>query len=183
MTPSILERIFKEEALEEIPDLIDRVRDSTGVYIPLMGNEEAASLIVNLLKKEEKAVKVMGSPHFRSRYTTLPIDVKEDFQILFSTSHLEDSKNADFKRVYTEYLKNYNMPPSDNSIQGYDLAKFLILLMDGYDPSMGVGLETYLRVTPVIKGLHIDYYFGSTQSNQSVNIGQYTEEGVVRVNN
>ena len=74
------------------------------------------------------------------------------------------------------------MPPSDNSIQGYDLAKFLISLMDSYDPSMGVGLETFLRVTPVVKGLHIDYHFGSTQSNQSVNIGQYTADGVKRVN-
>lgn len=175
-------RDFKEEALEEIPDLIGQVKDSTGVYIPLMGNEEAASLIVNLLKKEEKAVRVMGSPHFRSRYTTLPIDVKEDFQILFSTTHLETKEDEDYKRVYIEYLKRYKMPPSDNSIQGYDLAKFLISLMDSYDPSMGVGLETFLRVTPVVKGLHIDYHFGSTQSNQSVNIGQYTADGVKRVN-
>lgn len=173
---------FKEEALEEIPDLIGRVQDSSGVYIPLMGNEEAASLIVNLLKKEEKSVKVMGSPHFRSRYTTLPIDVKEDFEILFSTTHLNSPSDPNFRKMYNDYLRTYKMPPSDNSIQGYDLAKFIIHMMDGYDPSMGVGLETFLRVTPVVKGLHIDYYFGSTQSNQSVNIGQYTKEGVIKVN-
>ncbi|MEM6804281.1 MAG: hypothetical protein AAF696_22965 [Bacteroidota bacterium] len=173
---------FKEEALEEIPNLIGRVQDSTGVYIPLMGNEEAASLIVNLLKKEEKSVKVMGSPHFRSRYTTLPIDVKEDFEILFSTTHLESIIDPNYKKVYNAYLKKFRMPPSDNSIQGYDLARFLINLMNTYDPTLGVGLETFVRVSPVVKGLHIDYYFGSTQSNQSVNIGQYTSEGVVRVN-
>jgi len=174
-----------EVAVEQIPDLVRRiVNDGTGVgvYIPLMGKEEAAGLIINLLRQRNKNVVVMGSPHFRSRYNTLNREIKERYSLLFTTSHLVEPKTFVYRNFYNRYLKEYNLPPSETAIQGYDLARFLLQVIDLYDPSLGVTLNTYLRVAPEYHGLHIDYDFKSRQSNQDVNIGQYRLEGLLKVN-
>lgn len=172
-------------AVKQIPDLVRRiVNDGTGVgvYIPLMGKEEAAGLIINLLRQRNKEVTVMGSPHFRSRYNTLNREIKERYQLIFTTSHLVDGQDEAFQRFYNQYLKQYFLPPSETAIQGYDLARFLLGVLDTYDPSIGVPLDTYLRVAPEFEALHIDYDFKSKQSNQDVNIGQYRMEGLIKVN-
>ena len=175
-------RKIDTDIVDEIKDLVDRVEDSTAVYIPLMGNEESASLIINLMKRENKMVTVMGSPHFRSRYNTLSREIKEDYKMLFTTSHLHDPEDQAFKEVYNDYLKNYEVPPSDNVIQGYDLAMYILRMLDNFNPQLGMSLDQYLRFAPKYKSLHLDYGFDSTQSNQQVNIGQYTDEGVIKVN-
>jgi len=174
-----------EEAVKQIPRLVRQVVEDgsgVGVYIPLMGNEEATGLIINLLRQRDRDVVVMGSPHFRTRYNTLSRDIKERYRVLFSTSHLHDSDSELYRHLYREYLKAFNFPPSENVVQGYDLARFLLSVLDTYDPSMGVTLDNYLRIAPEFKGLHINYNFDSKQSNQEVNIGQYTGEGVTKVN-
>jgi ABC-type branched-subunit amino acid transport system substrate-binding protein len=175
---------YEEDGVEEIPDLVSRIPGRSpgiGVYIPLISNEESASLIVNLLRREDKKVTVMGSPHFYSRYTTLPRDIKEAYQLLFTTSHLVNPENPAYNELYDTYLQRYKLPPSENVIQGYDLARYLLRLLNNYDPSLGLSLDGYFRFAPRYEGIHIDYQFSSQQSNQRVNIGQYTEEGVVRI--
>ncbi|MEL6676896.1 MAG: ABC transporter substrate-binding protein, partial [Bacteroidota bacterium] len=125
-------RRLDKDIVKEINTLVGQVEDSTGVYIPIMGNEEAASLIVNLLKKFDRKVVLMGSPHFRTRYNTLPREVKEDFEMLFSTSHMHDPTSPAYRMMYNQYLSAYGFPPSDNAIQGYDLAKFLLTQLKSY---------------------------------------------------
>ncbi|MEM9986971.1 MAG: ABC transporter substrate-binding protein, partial [Bacteroidota bacterium] len=174
-----------ETAVDQIPDQVRRIVNDgsgVGVYIPLMGNEEAAGLIINLLRQRAKDVAVMGSPHFRTRYNTLSRDIKEYYQVLFTTSHLLDTEEEAYRNLYRQYLKEFYFPPSANVVQGYDLGKFLLRVIKDYDPSLGATLDNYLRIAPKFQGLHIDYHFDSNQSNQSVNIGQYTAEGVVKVN-
>jgi ABC-type branched-subunit amino acid transport system substrate-binding protein len=174
-----------EAAVEQIPDLVRRIVNDgsgVGVYIPLMGKEEAAGLIINLLRQRNKDVVVMGSPHFRSRYNTLNREIKERYQLLFTTSHLVDPQDYAYRSFYNRYLKQYHLPPSETTVQGYDLARFLLQVIDLYDPSLGVPLNTYLRVAPEYHGLHIDYDFKSRQSNQDVNIGQYRMEGLLKMN-
>lgn len=172
-----------EYAIEQIPDLVDSIPDyetGVGVYIPLMNNEESAGLIVNLVKQRSKDVVMMGSPHFRSRYNTLSRDTKEGFQLLFTTSHLHNPESPEYRKLYNQYLKKYSYPPSDNVIQGYDLGQYLMQLVKLYNPSPFT-LDTYFRNNPNFEGIHLDYRFDSQQSNQHVNIGQYTEEGLIKV--
>lgn len=174
-----------EMAIDQIPDQVKKIVDDgtgVGVYIPLMGNEEAAGLIINLLRQRNKQLVIMGSPHFRTRYNTLSRDIKEYYQILFTTSHLHDPGQDTYMQLYREYLKRFNFPPSDNVIQGYDLGRYVLSVLSDYDPSMGVSLDNFFRIAKPFDGLHIDYRFDSQQSNQDVNIGQYTSEGIIRVN-
>ncbi|MCB0835506.1 MAG: ABC transporter substrate-binding protein [Bacteroidetes bacterium] len=180
-----LDTDYKDVAIEQIPNLVRRIPRSdsvkTCVYIPLMGNEESASLIVNVLKKEARKVVIMGSPHFRSRYNTLDRDTKEGFGLLFSTSHFNDTESDEYYEMYNEYLKRYDYPPSDNVIQGYDLGMYIMKMYEQYSPSLGMTLDRYLRVYPRFRGIHLNYKFDGTQSNQQVNIGKYTPEGIIRV--
>ncbi|RMG55039.1 MAG: hypothetical protein D6722_28335 [Bacteroidetes bacterium] len=175
---------YEDVAIEQIPDFVDEVPDhlgNVGVYIPLMSNEESAGLIVNLLKQRNKEVVVMGSPHFRSRYNTIDRDTKDSFGLLFSSSHMVDPTEPAYRMVYDHYLETYGLPPSENVIQGYDLGRYLLHVLNSYDPAMGGSLDTYLRVAPTFEGLHLNYRFKSSQSNQQVNIGQYTPEGIIIV--
>ncbi|MDX2246840.1 MAG: ABC transporter substrate-binding protein [Bacteroidia bacterium] len=176
---------YKGGSINQIPKLVSKIPNNEpnmGVYIPLMGNEEAASLIVNMLKREGKNITLMGSPHFRSRYNTLEREAKEGFGLVFTTSHFDDVKDTAYRELYKVYVEKYNYPPSDNIIQGYDLGKYVLQMLSMYDPSLGITPDTYLRVYPLYRGIHLDYRFNSQQSNQRVNIGMYTPEGVVRLN-
>ncbi|MEZ4775256.1 MAG: ABC transporter substrate-binding protein [Bacteroidia bacterium] len=176
---------YKEAAMGQIPKLVAKIPDNDpemGVYIPLMGNEESASLIVNVLKREGKNVMLMGSPHFRSRYNSLDRETKEGFGLVFTTSHFEDIEDPAYRNLYKTYSEKYNYPPSDNIVQGYDLGKYVLKMLSQYDPLLGISPDTFLRVFPMYKGIHLDYRFNSFQSNQRVNIGMYTQEGVVKLN-
>ncbi len=175
---------YDEDGVKEISQLVRDIPGRSpgiGVYIPLINNEESASLIINLMRREDKEVTVMGSPHFYSRYTTLPRDIKEAYQLLFTTSHLVTPDDPVYEKLYDIYLQRYKLPPSENVVQGYDLARYLLRLLNNYDPSLGLSLDGYLRFAPRYEGIHIDYQFSSQQSNQRVNIGQYTTQGVVRI--
>jgi ABC-type branched-subunit amino acid transport system substrate-binding protein/TolA-binding protein len=173
------------ESLKEIQRLVNRIpadNPETGVYIPLMNYEEAAGLIVNLLRARSKETVLMGSPHFRTRYTTLGRDLKDSYRMLFTSSHMHDPEDPAYQRLNERYLERYKIPATDNVVQGYDLGMFLLSTLSRYDPKSGLTADQYLRMLPVYKGIHLDYDFRNTQGNQSVNIGQYLPEGVRRVN-
>jgi hypothetical protein len=123
----------------------------------------------------------MGSPHFRSRYNTLARETKEDFQLLFSTSHMNDENSLKYKNLYRKYLEKFDYPINDNVIQGYDMAMYLFHILDNFNPNLGMSLDTYLRLAPAYESLHLDFRFQSEQSNQRVNIGQYIRDGIIRV--
>lgn len=168
-----------DAAIKQIPKLVGEVEDdSAGVYIPVMSNEEAAGLVVNVLKQKNKNLPIMGSPHFKSRYNAIPRDIKESYQLYFTTSHLSSKDEMDYRGMEQEYLKEFAYPPSDWTVQGYDLANYVLDQLGKFDPEQGYTFDTFLRVGGRFKTLHIDYHFNSTQVNQAVNIGQYVENGL-----
>ncbi len=172
-----------ELAIKQIPKLVSEVDDdSAGVYIPVMGNEEASGLIINVLKQKNKKLPVLGSPHFKSRYEAIPRDIKESYGLIFSTSHLTDAENREYMAMEQNYLRTFGYPPSEWVVQGYDLASYLVDELQKFDASQGFTFDTFLRVSSPYKGLHIDYHFNSTQINQAINIGQYQEDGLLKLN-
>ncbi|MEO0896977.1 MAG: ABC transporter substrate-binding protein [Bacteroidota bacterium] len=174
---------YTKETVKQISKLVGEVEDdSAGVYIPVMGNEEAAGLIVNILKQKNKELPILGSPHFKSRYKAIPRDIKESYQLIFSTSHLDDPSSKEHTRIKQEYMKEYHYPPSEWVIQGYDMGKYILTQLDKYDPSLGFTVDTYLRGATNFSSLHTDYNFSSQQINQAVNIGQFQPNGVKKLN-
>ncbi len=175
---------YQELAVKEIPKLARSIPDqgrNVGVYIPVMGNEEASSLILNILLQQGKRVPVLGSPHFRSSYNSIPSETKANFNLIFSTSYLIDTEDPQYQQFYQKYLTQFSFPPSENAIQGYDTGKYVLRQLSAYSPDLGFELSAYLRASGAVPSLHIPYRFQSTQSNQLVNLGQYTDLGVIRL--
>ena len=175
---------YEGAAVKQIPTLVRSIpanAPNTGIYLPIMGNEEASSLILNILQQQGKNFPVMGSPHFRSNYPSITAETKADFNLIFTTSYYLNPDEPAYQGFYQRYMRQYSFPPSEDAIQGYDTGKYLLKQLAAYNPSLGMDLSTFLRVSPAVNGLHLPYQFRSAQSNQRVNLGQYTEEGVVRL--
>ncbi|MDP5172644.1 MAG: ABC transporter substrate-binding protein [Bacteroidia bacterium] len=175
---------FDDVALSQIPKLARSIpanTPNTGVYIPIMGNEEASSLILNILQNQGKNLPVLGSPHFRSNYPSITSDTKANFNLIFSTSYLIEAEDEAYASFYQKYLKTYYFPPSEFAVQGYDIGKYVLKQLSSYNPSLGMDLASFLRVSPGIESLHLPYQFRSQQSNQQVNLGQYTEMGILKL--
>jgi ABC-type branched-subunit amino acid transport system substrate-binding protein/tetratricopeptide (TPR) repeat protein len=175
-------RDYGELGKDQIPDLVDRV-NTEAVYIAVTGNEEAASLILNLLKREGKDdMVIMGSPHFYSRYNTLGREIKESMGLIFTSSFLPDLKSVDYQQFVVDYRNRFRLPPSEEALQGYDLGLFLVEKVDKYNPELPIPLNTYFRIAPEHHALHVDFHFDQQQSNQRVNIGQFAEDGINKLN-
>lgn len=176
--------IFKGVAVKQIPDLAKQIPMdalNTGIYLPIMGNEEAASLILNILLQQGKELPVLGAPHFRSSYTSISNDIKSSFELIFSTSYLTDPQDEALNRFYQRYVQDYGLPPSEYVVQGYDLGKYVLTQLSRYNPSLGMDFSSYLKIAPAVQTLHLPYKFSSSQSNQAVNLGQFTEMGILRL--
>ncbi|MDX2246841.1 MAG: ABC transporter substrate-binding protein [Bacteroidia bacterium] len=153
-----------------------------GVYIPIMGNQEVAGLILSQISALGLSVKIMGSPHWWQKYENIDRELKESSELIFTTSYMEDKQEREYQRFYESYLKEYQMPPSAFSVQGYDLGMYLVALFDQYDYRSGESLAGFIRRFPVYHGLHIDIDFQEKQSNQFVNIAAFREGTVQKVN-
>lgn len=175
---------FNEVAVKQIPDLARSIpvdAFQTGIYLPIMGNEEAASLILNILLQQGKQLPVLGSPHFRNNYSSISIDMKSSFELIFSTSYLADQQDPVFRKFYQTYLIEYGLPPSEYAVQGYDLGKYILKQLSMYNPASGIDFSSYLKLAPPFSTIHLPYQFSAAQSNQAVNLGQFTEMGIIRL--
>ncbi len=175
---------YAGSAVKQIPALVRSIpanSPNTGIYLPIMGNEEASSLILNILQQQGKKFPVLGSPHFWSNYPTISAETKAAFNLIFTTSYYLNPDDPAYQQFYQRYLRQYSFPPSEDVVQGYDTGKYLLRQLAAYSPSLGMDLSTFLRVSPVVAGLHLPYQFRSAQSNQRVNLGKYTDDGVIRL--
>ena len=166
-----------------IPDLVRsmKLQQIDGVYIPILNQEETAGLIVSQISALELPVKIMGGPHFWRRYSNIDYDLKDKYELVFSTSFLLDKEEDAYQAFFRNYLKNYHIPPSEYNTQGYDMGLYVRHLMTHYQPKM-MSLASYVRSHPPFRSLHLEYAFDKTQSNQFVNLGMFKDGKIVKVN-
>ena len=169
-------------AKEEIPRLVREMKSQEfdGVYIPINRDGESANLILSLMKQQAIEAVVLGSPGWR-KFNPFDRQIKEEFQLHFSTASHYDSRQPDYQLFYENYLKKYFYPPSDRTLLGYDLGRYLTFLLDNYD-SRSMRLSEYLRQAPLYSGIQTAYYYRNNQINQYVNIAQYKEGEIQKVN-
>lgn len=180
----IFSRNFEDVAVEQIPDLARSIPSDafqTGIYLPIMGNEEAASLILNILLQQGKQLPVLGSPHFRSTYSSISNDIKSSFELIFSTSYLTDQQDPLYQSFFQAYLREYGLPPSEYAVQGYDLGKYILKQLNVYNPTLGMDFSSFLKVAPAFPTIHLPYQFSASQSNQAVNLGQFSDIGIIKL--
>ncbi|MEL6134374.1 MAG: hypothetical protein AAFR59_13515, partial [Bacteroidota bacterium] len=86
------------------------------------------------------------------------------------------------EKFFQSVLKTYGFPPSQYMVQGFDLGKFTQEVLAAYVDQSLYDLGTFIRNYPVASGLHMDMDFRGQSINQSVNILQYSPEGVKCIN-
>ena len=178
-----IDSIFDEEvAMTKIPQLVNRLKNDfyDGVYIPINRDEVSSNLILSIMKREGIEAIVMGSPRWRN-YNFINRDLKEVYQLHFTTSSIYNEEDPTYKSFYVSYLKDYYYPPSVRNMQGFDIGNYAISLIDQY-PFTQPFID-YIAGRPKFKGLQLSYDFSGRRINQYVNIAKFANGGIEWVNN
>ncbi|RMG55040.1 MAG: outer membrane protein assembly factor BamD [Bacteroidetes bacterium] len=179
-----VDSVYNDSTRDQIFELVRSLRAQRvdGVYIPILNNQEIAGLILSQMRLMDIEVAVMGGPHWWHRYENVDRDLKNSYQLLFSTGYMTAQKDPELANFEREYLRIYRLPPSNYAVQGYDIGMYLLQVLDNYDYRQGLSLASYLRMYPVFQGIHINFDFQGSQINRFVNIGAYKEGQIKKIN-
>ena len=169
-------------AKEQVPEMVEGMMYSgfDGVYIP-MEEQTTAGLILGQLNNYDFKLKVMGSYDWWKKFPSVDRELKERYRLLFTASTMYQGNEPGYEDFYQNYLKTYKYPPENWSVEGYDLGMYLLPLLDKFDYDDRIPLSTYIRLHPLIEGIHASYHFDGKQVNQFVNIGEFSNEGVFKI--
>ncbi|WNJ20057.1 ABC transporter substrate-binding protein [Pontibacter sp. G13] len=175
---------YTQESRSDIRDMIRELKfqQADGVYIPILNNQETAGLILSLMRSSDVKVKVMGGPHWFQKYKNVDRDMLEAYNLLFSTGYMLDKEHPEYVHFFRTCLEKMGLPPTQYQIHGYDLGRLVVRVLDAYDPTLGVSFNQFLRDYPAQHGLHISFDFGESQSNEFVNICEFRDGKIVKVN-
>lgn len=167
-----------QRSIGQIPYSMNAVKNSgcDGMYIPI-GNEESIGLIMSYMGSGS-SLKVMTSPDIESFYT-MDRELKEKVGIYYTTSYLPDEGSQEYVSFYNAFLARYGVAPTESNLRGYDVAKYLLTVLDGYTKEQGE-VNEYIRKHDMVKGIHINFDFDGQSDNQAVHIMQYTRGGVTK---
>ncbi len=176
-----LDSSFNPRLRKEIKTQLSTFRTDSieGVYLPMLRNEETAGLILSEIQLQKLPLKVFASPAWYRRYERIDREMKEVYAVMFSTSYLQESSHPEYRNFFLEYLRQYNLPPSQFAVQGYDLGLYVLNLLDAYQPARDGSLSEFIRQQPQFHGLHQDIDFLGRQVNQFVNIGSFQDDGTI----
>ncbi|MEM6261488.1 MAG: ABC transporter substrate-binding protein [Bacteroidota bacterium] len=171
-----------QNARTEIQDQVKALgtQGIQGYYVPI-SNEESCGLIISSLAYYEQNVQLMGGPSWQF-YQAIDNELKEKYNLLFTTSFSEQNDSIQYQTFYNNYLRTYQSPPSQSLIQGYDLGMYLYQLLDRYDYKSGTPLGAYIRSYGLHRGLHLDFYFGEQQDNQMLHVCTLQAGKIFKVN-
>ncbi|MEM6630349.1 MAG: ABC transporter substrate-binding protein [Bacteroidota bacterium] len=177
----LIDSVFAEGAEDEIPGYVLQMKKEffDGVYIPINNDEESANLILSLISKEEMSLVALGSPRWRN-YNYISKDLKENFNLHITTTNMYSMDSPEYQAFYQTYLKNYYYPPSDRSLQGYNMGRYYLSLYGDY--LYDQPFPTYVKDAPFVPGIQTSFFFGGGQINQYVNIAKFADGILVKEN-
>ncbi|GAB4414312.1 MAG: ABC transporter substrate-binding protein [Bacteroidia bacterium] len=182
--PLQVDSVYKDAAQKQVRDLVYSLKFQRvdGVYIPITDNQETAGLILSQMRLLDIAARVMGSPSWWQRYSRIDRNLKNSYELIFTTGNMHERTDAEYENFFQAYLRDYHLPPSTYSLQGYDVGMYLLRVLDDYDPRSGQSLAAFLRNYPVYTGIHLAFDFGGKQYNRFVNIGAYRDGRIEKIN-
>ncbi|MCI4668389.1 MAG: ABC transporter substrate-binding protein [Bacteroidia bacterium] len=178
--PSKYDKTASKKIIKEVRKL--KKAGVKGVYIPIQGNQESAGLVLSQMKALDYKMKVMGGPHWWNRYNTVDRELKNSYELICSTSYFVNERNPEYQNFFRNYLKNYDFPPGQYSVQGYDIGHYLMEMVEKFPHGKGDNLADFMRAYPPFYGLHFKIDFRGQQVNQSVNLLQFNETGTECLN-
>lgn len=146
------------------------------MYIPI-NNEETVGLILSLIDANRYKIKVMALPDIEL-YEKIERELKEVCGIYYTTTYTPQVESEGYQSYFDSHILNYNSPPSEYHIRGYDMGQYISRVWDDYN---GGDFNQFLRDYAPAYGIHVEYDFNREQDNQGVRIQQYTTDGIITV--
>ncbi|MDP5172645.1 MAG: ABC transporter substrate-binding protein [Bacteroidia bacterium] len=177
-----LDSVFSEKSTKRTMALVRSLRQQRfdGIFIPIFGDQETVGLILSQLSVMDIDVPVLGSPHSWKRFTNIDRDLKERFQLTFSTSFMYDKADTNYRNYMRQHLEQFHLPPSEFHTQGYDIGKWVLQVTNEY-PFQYLSLADYFRQYPSYDGIHQTFDLKGTQGNQAVNLGKFVDGDVRKI--
>lgn len=180
---TVVEKIVPSKYSELQPKLSSEVRAMKGmgydaVYAPF-SNEESAGLLIAKLNYESIKTEVAGGPDWEV-FTVIDQELKSAYKLKYSSFYFEGNDSTGFDNLYARCLKENAYRPSSSTIQGFDLMAWLLTVSKGIDGNNS--LTDLIHKAAPYHGIHQDFYFGNEQDNQKINILQYNNGRLDKVN-
>jgi hypothetical protein len=173
---------FRNGASRQISGLVSSFNAQTiqGVYLPL-DNEESMGLFLSLIDRSAPNVRVMAAPYWQD-FRALDRETTERMRVLYSTAYCIQNDTAFYQAFRQKHVATYHLAPNEYHVQGYDLAKYALKVVDLYKSDI-YPLSSFFRNYPIFSGAHLKYEFRNTQENQHVHIMELRRGGeVTKVN-
>lgn len=148
------------------------------IYAPL-SSEESAGLLMAKLNYDNIKVEVSGGPDWET-FSVIDQELKASYSLKYSSFYYESNDSIAFEGLYHKCLQTYAYRPSMSTVQGYDIMMWLLTVSKEMNGSNG--LADVIRKAGNYHGIHQDFYFGDQQDNQRINILQYTNGRLQKVN-
>lgn len=180
---TVVEKIVPAKYAELQPRLSSEVKAMKGmgydaVYAPF-SNEESAGLLIAKLNYESIKTEVAGGPDWEV-FSVIDQELKSSYKLRYSSFYFEGNDSTAFDNLYARCLKENAYRPTTSTIQGFDLMAWLLTVSNGIDGNNS--LTDLIHKAAPYHGIHQDFYFGSAQDNQKINILQYNNGRLDKVN-
>ncbi len=148
------------------------------IYAPL-ANEESAGLLMAKLNYDNIKIDVAGGPDWET-FSVIDQELKSSYRLKYSSFYYENNDSSAFEGLYRHCLQTYAYRPSMNTVQGYDIMMWLLTVSKEMNGSNG--LADIIHKAANYHGIHQDFLFGDQQGNQRINILQYNNGRLNKVN-
>lgn len=180
---TVVEKVLPSKYGELQPRLSSEVRAMKGagydaVYAPL-SNEESAGLLIAKLNYERIETEVAGGPDWEV-FTVIDQELKSSYKLKYSSFYFEGNDSTAFDGMYGRCLRQFGYRPSNYTVQGYDIMAWLLQVSAGLDGQRS--LPELIHQAAPYHGIALDFYFGQSQDNQKINILQYNNGRLDKVN-
>jgi ABC-type branched-subunit amino acid transport system substrate-binding protein/tetratricopeptide (TPR) repeat protein len=180
---TVVEKIIPSKYGELQPKLSSELRSIKDagydmIYAPF-ANEESAGLLMAKLNYDNIKIEVAGGPDWET-FSVIDQDLKSSYKLKYSSFYYENNDSTAFDGLYRRCLQTYSYRPSMNTVQGFDTMMWLLTVSKGMNGNNS--LADLIRKAPNYHGIHQDFYFGDQQDNQKINILEYNDGRLNKIN-
>jgi branched-chain amino acid transport system substrate-binding protein len=143
-----------------------------GIYAPL-SNPNDAKIILSSLVQSGLNLKIYGSQDWfiAKGFETSP---ELSNKLVFESDYYIDYNDKEFQDFSSDFKKQTGEEVSRNVLYGYDLAKYIITVMNNADPTRK-NIKYKMESGINVKGFHNDISFDSERINKFINIVRFKD--------
>ena len=144
-----------------------------GIYVPLSDKNDATVVLSSLVQSGIN-LRIFGSQDWfiAKGFETSP---ELSNKLVFESDYFIDYNDTDFKQFSAEFKKQTGMETSRNVLYGYDLAKYIVTVMNNIEPTRN-NIKNKIESGINVTGYHNNISFDSERINKFINIVRFKDE-------